>query len=245
MDFFILLSSISGIYGSPGQSNYAAGCTFQDALARSRAAAGYRGSVAINLGWMRTIGIIAEKEEYRRNRHNAGDMAKVEEADFFALLEHYCDPLLPPPDAEHSQVIIGVITQAHFHARGEAPTDLLSRPLFAGFSAPHIYEANSNKAAASMQEDPAVLFREATTVRDRSKVVVVALRAKLARTLDIAVEEVNPHRSLSDYGTDSLMAVELRNWIRKDFRVTVAVFDIMGGTDLLAIGEMVAKRAED
>ncbi|TGO65298.1 hypothetical protein BCON_0003g00930 [Botryotinia convoluta] len=118
----------------PGQSNYAAGCTFQDALARSRSAAGYRGSVAINLGWMRTIGIIAETKDYQRNRQNVGDMSQVEEADFFALLEHYCNPLLPCLSTQDSQVLIGVITQAHVHARGETLIDVLKRALFAGFS---------------------------------------------------------------------------------------------------------------
>ncbi|THC88924.1 hypothetical protein EYZ11_011625 [Aspergillus tanneri] len=36
LDFFILLSSAAGIVGNSGQANYAAGCTFQDALARYR-----------------------------------------------------------------------------------------------------------------------------------------------------------------------------------------------------------------
>ncbi|TEY56423.1 hypothetical protein BOTCAL_0225g00030 [Botryotinia calthae] len=125
MDFVILLSSIAGIYGSPGQSNYAAGYTFQDALARSRSAAGYRGSVSTNLGWMRTFGIIVETKEYQHNRQYVGDMSRVEEADFFALLEHYCYPLLSPLSTQDSQVIIGVIRQAHVHARDEAPIDVL------------------------------------------------------------------------------------------------------------------------
>jgi len=34
LDFFIMLSSVSGILGRRGQANYAAGHTFQDAFAR-------------------------------------------------------------------------------------------------------------------------------------------------------------------------------------------------------------------
>ncbi|KAI1088165.1 hypothetical protein F5B19DRAFT_472472 [Rostrohypoxylon terebratum] len=245
MDFFIFLSSISGVYGSPGQSNYAAGCSFQDALARSRTAAGHKSSVSINLGWMRTIGIIAETEQYRHNRMNAGDMAKVEEADFFALLEHYCDPFLPPLDVNHCQVIIGVITQAHFRAKGETPIQILDRPLFAGFDAPHLYKSGNNKATAAAQEDFPTLFRQASTPRERSEIFVSALKGRVARALDVPVEEVDPRKSLSDYGTDSLMAVELRNWIKRDYGVTLAVFNIMGGADIAAVGDLVTERAEN
>jgi aryl carrier-like protein len=241
-DFFVLLSSIAGIYGSPGQSNYAAGCAFQDALARSRSGAGYRGSVSLNLGWMRTIGIIAETEEYRRNRYNVGDMSQVEEVDFFALLEHCCNPLLPPLSTEQSQVLIGVVMPSHFDARGEAPVNVLSRPLFAGFTAPQLYNANNQRFDSSTQEDPAVLFQQADTLHDRSLVVVSALKAKLARALDIAAEDVDSHRNLSDYGTDSLMAVELRNWIRRDIGVSVAIFDLLGGADIAALGDLVASK---
>jgi acyl carrier protein len=245
MEFFILLSSIAGIIGSPGQSNYAAGCTFQDALARSRTTAGYRASVSINLGRMRTIGIVAETEEYRRIRLNDSEMAQVEEVDLFALLDHYCNPLLPVVDAEHSQVLIGVLTKAHYQAHGRTPNDILNRPLFAAFDAPPLYAADGNTAGVSMHEDPASLFRQATGLQDRSAVAVSALMAKLARILDVAAEDIDPHRTLSDYGTDSLMAVELRNWIRRDFGVTVAIFDIIGVASIKKVGQLVAERAED
>ncbi|KAI1378044.1 hypothetical protein F4677DRAFT_458766 [Hypoxylon crocopeplum] len=56
-------------------------------------------------------------------------MAKVEEADIYALFDHYCDHSLPSLDVAHSQVLIGVVTHAHFHARGETAIDILKRPL--------------------------------------------------------------------------------------------------------------------
>ena len=51
-------------------------------------------------------------------------------------------------------------------------------------------------------------------------------------------------RPLSDYGVDSLMAVELRNWIHQEFQATVSTFDIRGVTSIRALGGMVSSRSE-
>ncbi|KAI1075992.1 hypothetical protein F5B20DRAFT_584742 [Whalleya microplaca] len=40
--FCILLSSLNGVCGALAQSNYAAGCAFQDALIRNRIAKGQK-----------------------------------------------------------------------------------------------------------------------------------------------------------------------------------------------------------
>lgn len=246
MDFFISLSSLSGIYGSPGQSNYAAGCSFQDALARYRTMAGYRGSVTLDLGWMSTIGIVSESQALRRYQQNARIMQQVNETDLFATFDHYCNPSLAPLDVEHTQVLIGVFTHENFHLRGETPSAYLDRPLFATFNAPHLWAAGARSSCAnwSAQVSASMLFYKASTLLDRSAIVVAALRAKLARSLGIAVGDVDPRSTPSDYGTDSLMAVELRNWIRNDFGVLIAVFEITGGNTLLSIGELVAEKAK-
>ncbi|KAJ4402716.1 hypothetical protein N0V82_010748 [Gnomoniopsis sp. IMI 355080] len=245
MQFFILLSSLAGIYGSPGQANYAAGCAFQDALARYRTAEGHRGSVSFNLGWMRSIGIIAETEEYRLNQQNARAMKKVEDADLFALLDHFCDPFLPPIDIERTQVLVGAITQAEFASRDQVPTQLLDRPLFSSFAAPHLRSLNQNSAADEAAHDhPGARFRLAKTQPERIQILVMAMKSKLARSLSVTEEDVDPRRTLSDYGTDSLMAVELRNWFRNDFNASIAVFEIMDGSSISAIAKLVVERTE-
>ncbi|KAK0625498.1 hypothetical protein B0T17DRAFT_591051 [Bombardia bombarda] len=69
-------------------------------------------------------------------------------------------------------------------------------------------------------------------------------RPKLARALSIAADDVQQSKQLSNYGVDSLMAVELRNWIARDFGVNVAVFEIMGSSRIAAIGALIAQKGD-
>ncbi|TLS22528.1 uncharacterized protein PpBr36_09741 [Pyricularia pennisetigena] len=62
LDFLIFLSSSTGVLGNRGQANYAAGNTFQDALAHHRASIG-RHSVSLDLGFVLGAGVVAENEK--------------------------------------------------------------------------------------------------------------------------------------------------------------------------------------
>ena len=62
MDFFVILSSVGGVFGNRSQSNYAAGNTYQDALARHRVSLGEK-CISIDLGMILSIGFAAERPE--------------------------------------------------------------------------------------------------------------------------------------------------------------------------------------
>ncbi|KAF2868359.1 hypothetical protein BDV95DRAFT_500684 [Massariosphaeria phaeospora] len=248
MDFFILVSSLSGIYGLPSQSNYAAGNTFLDALARTRATAGGFGtSVSLDLGWMQDVGIVAERADYRRLRENVRDMIPIRTEDLLAVLEHYCDPSLPAPGPEQSQLLIGVKTPDDSRVCGEVPLPYIRRPLFAPFDVirPHAATLAGRAGGGGVApEDAAQLFAQASGATERTEVVVDVLKKKLSHALGIQVEDIDARRNLSDYGVDSLMGVELRNLMWQDFNVSVAVFEIMGGGDIRSLAQLVAKKAE-
>ncbi|RYP13408.1 hypothetical protein DL767_010766 [Monosporascus sp. MG133] len=243
LDFFVLLSSLSGIYGSVAQANYAAGCTFQDSLARYRTSNGEK-AVSLDLGWMRTIGIIAETEKYQRYRENARDMIPLEEAELMAVLDIYCRPSRQALHPEKSQLLMGSATPAYWSARGQSPIPSMLRPLFSTFR--RVAGRQSAQDVKSMETDsPATRFRQSTDMQERVHIVASALAAKLARSLSISPEDVQSSKHLSDYGVDSLMAIELRNWIEKEFQAHVAVFDIMdGSTTIAAISDLVAQRGQ-
>ncbi|KAF3024437.1 hypothetical protein E8E15_003167 [Penicillium rubens] len=58
----------------------------------------------------------------------------------------------------------------------------------------------------------------------------------LMRSLGVA-EPLDPTRPLSNYGVDSLVAVELRNWIRQQLEIEVSALEIVGARTLTALRE--------
>lgn len=240
LDFFILLSSISGVVGNPGQSNYAAGCTFQDALARHRSQRGQK-AVSIDLGVMRSIGIVAETKRLQQHLQNSKGFIPVEEAEFLSLLDICCDPSYRP-ESHRCQMVMGLETPASLLARSLEPPEILQRPLFARFSQLSGRSGSSSSSDGTAGGvDVAQLFRQAESAAKRVQVVIEALSKRLARTLSIKLEDVDTHQALHAYGVDSLIAVELRSWVAKEFAADVPVFEIVSGKTIEAVGELVAK----
>lgn len=60
-------------------------------------------------------------------------------------------------------------------------------------------------------------------------VILEAFKKKLGRLLALKVEDIHDEDAITDYGVDSLVAVELRNWIQKEVGPNVAVFEILNG----------------
>ncbi|KAF6807280.1 polyketide synthase [Colletotrichum musicola] len=242
LDFFVLLSSLAGVLGQMATANYAAGCAFQDALARHRVERGQK-AVSLDIGWVRDVSIVAETAAFQRQRLVAGDMQQIDGRDPMALLTIICDPNSPPMSPEQSQILVGLRTPADFLAKGQTPPALLDRPLFAAFSRVFGTSSSAGNEGQTAAADPAALFRAAADAEEKVRVVVSCLVSKLARAMSIAPADVELSKPLSSYGVDSLMAVELRNWIRRDFAAPLAVFDIMGGVPISAVGELVVARS--
>lgn len=52
--------------------------------------------------------------------------------------------------------------------------------------------------------------------------------------------DVDIHAPLSTFGVDSLVAVEIRGWLKRELAADVAVFEILGGASLMSLGMTVA-----
>jgi acyl transferase domain-containing protein/D-arabinose 1-dehydrogenase-like Zn-dependent alcohol dehydrogenase/acyl carrier protein len=87
LDFLLLFSSLQSFVGGPGQTNYAAGCTFQDSYA-----AYWRSQVAypvrlLHWGYWGSVGVVAS-ESYRRRLAEMG-LASIEPDVGMAALDRF------------------------------------------------------------------------------------------------------------------------------------------------------------
>ena len=66
LDFVLFFSSIVSFFKTPGQSNYAAGCTFKDAFARSLGQQRAYAVKTMNWGYWGSVGVVADEEHNKR-----------------------------------------------------------------------------------------------------------------------------------------------------------------------------------
>ncbi|KAI0436484.1 putative polyketide synthase [Xylaria telfairii] len=249
LDFFIMLSSVVGIHGSAGQSNYAAGGTYQDALARSRVQRGEH-AISLDLGWMKSDGIIAESEFLTKAFVNSGLMMPIDSTEYLALLDYYCRPdVVESCDLRNCQAILGMETPASLVAKGADVPVLLQRSMFRHL---HIIglggDESSSKPAGETTDQVknwSVAFTSARSLAEASDVVVEGLVHKLSRALSLPPVDIEPLQPLHAYGVDSLLAIELRSWLAKEFKSDVAVFEILGATNFGAVAATVLAKTRN
>ncbi|KAK2797957.1 polyketide synthase [Onygenales sp. PD_10] len=218
LDFCIHLSSLAGINGQLASSNYAAGCTFQDALSRS-----YPRTVSLDIGWMSDVGAIAEDVVFQRQLKDWDVMQRIEERELLGILRMVCGD----NDITQQQFLIGIRTPADFVLRNQMPLPpLLDTPFLSTFA--RVTNPTKSADKKTVAVDYGALFRGASEDETRASVVTSALMEKLARATVMSANDVDPDRTLSAYGIDSLMAVDIRNWLTREFSAVLSVWEIMG-----------------
>jgi hypothetical protein len=234
MEFFVMLSSATGIIGNRGQANYAAGNTFQDVLAHHRRKEGLPGT-SIDVGSVLSVGYVAENaDRVNINKGRSLELELIREEEIHALLEYAMDPNYGAP----AQLVTGLSNLATQRARGVPSPTFLGFPLFT-----HLNRMDALGAAAR-EEGGGVpvetLLIAAKTLDEAAEIIVTAARGKLASLLSIAVEDVDPEKSVGVNGVDSLVAMEFRAFLTRDIKADVPVLDIMGTLSLKALCRKIA-----
>ncbi|KEF55685.1 uncharacterized protein A1O9_08435 [Exophiala aquamarina CBS 119918] len=234
MDFFVMLSSATGIIGNRGQANYAAGNTYQDFLSQYRRSEGLPAST-IDLGTILSVGYVAENRDRTMFSKQWGVVLEViREEEVHALLEYLIDPTRRGP----SQLVAGLTTATTYRKRGLPAPSYLSNPLFTQLRS----KASSRHGIGDESGNFVVeaLLSAASTLEDATSVVVDAVRAKLSSLLAIPVDSIEPSKSVSSNGVDSLVAMEFRTYLAKELQADVPVLDIMGTGSLTDLSRKIA-----
>lgn len=248
MDFFILASSMTGILGQATQINYAAGNTFQDALAKYRISIGEK-AVSLDLGIIGTgVGLLAAKDDLVKRLESTGLYAPMTEVEILGLFEYFCDPCL---DLSHlpSQVAAGIVPPSLHGSRDIETPATFRQPLWR-----HTLDNTGNDKpdpSFDTSQDPentrsihAALTQAGHSTTQISEIITNALVNRFCRMTLIPYNKLDLDKPLHAAGADSLTAVDLRSWIAKEFGVDVPVFDILGDMSIAGLCGQIAREWE-
>lgn len=244
LDFFTMLSSVSGVAGNKGQANYAAANTFLDAFARYRQEMGLPANT-IDLGLVEDVGYVAKRNlegQLGKSEWTPLNERMLRKVFSYSIMQQ--ERGQPINMDSSAQLITGIA-----YPLGRSISDLAAEARFA-----YLGSANDNAGVAnpgegnegSSQLDQAVrafLMLQASG-HETSKLVtscVEFLATQVTRILRLETA-VEPDKPLIAYGLDSLSAVELRNWILMKLGAELSSFDITNAASLTALSEKLVSK---
>jgi acyl transferase domain-containing protein/NADPH:quinone reductase-like Zn-dependent oxidoreductase/NAD(P)-dependent dehydrogenase (short-subunit alcohol dehydrogenase family)/acyl carrier protein len=204
LDFFVLFSSATSIFGTPGQGGYAAANAFLDVLAHFRRNLGLP-ALSINWGPWAGVGMAAALSYRGMDQWKAAGIGKIEPEQGMRVLGRVLGRSV-------TQVTILPVKWPtfirQFDMRGGPP------PLFSEVVRELNLEVKENRGLQPRAELSERL--EAAPPGQRHNILVDYLREQVKKVLQLdPSHSINPQQGLFELGMDSLMAVELKNRIEK------------------------------
>ncbi|GMF92903.1 unnamed protein product [Aspergillus oryzae] len=250
MDFFVMASSLSGTFGNYGQSNYAAANTFLDAFAQFRQSQGLAASV-VDLGVVDEIGFVSRNASLHRSivQQMGAPISENSLLSCFHLAiirshpRHEYSSVFNPLDGFRSpyQLLHGLQSKV-----GIAKNQFMwQRDPRTAFNRTHMQkDASTHDGSeredgglrsflAAIHDNPGILQEQSSVERAATEIA----RQASAYTTRRADEATNLGLSLHDFGVDSLVSIELRNWWKQSFGVDVTVLQLMNGGSFMDLGQ--------
>lgn len=237
LEFFIMLSSLSATIGTRGQANYAAGNTYQDALAQSQINSKTH-YMALDLGMIEGSAVYKDNEGLARVRNLLlHGMIPVKSEELLALLDYAMSA--QAREDQCRQAVIGIDGRSIAAAEHATPT--ANGAMFVHVRGSYDSEVRNDSAPAT--DSPKVTIADAKSLAEVHQVINTTMVQKLSSLIALAHDQINLDLPLSEFGFDSLNAIALKNWIATEFHAAVQASEILDEPSIKALSVRVASRS--
>lgn len=239
LDFFLIFGSGGGHTGYYGQANYSASNTYLDAFVEYRNKQGLPASI-VDIGVVGDMGYVLD-QDHLLDSFRAGGFYFLKEQDVLnavavgvkhsagGRLRSFClgglstKPLSDPTNRVNWRKDIRFAVSHHFHRSAEASGG-------AG-------DEGGDDAATFVElarSDPEALKDPATVTR-MAHYIMGALSSLLLRP----IEDFSVRENLTSIGLDSIISIELTDWIHQRFHIGLSSMEITQCSSLLHLAEKV------
>ncbi|KAM5456327.1 Type I Iterative PKS [Microsporum audouinii] len=241
LDFFVMTSSISATVGQPGQSNYAAANSFLDNLAWQRNLNGLPATSLI-LPMILGVGVVAESDTLENQIARTG-MYGINEREMLRGFEAAMSQPIPKPGSDvtatraNSAIILG-LDPTRLAAALAAANDIgWAQGLRFSSLQPLIDTATSGQGGNGTDGASGTCAEQAISAAAQGEydeaisIIATHIIQKCASILVKSVEDFElDGPCIGDYGLDSMIGAELRNWLFKQFGLNIAFQDLLATT---------------
>jgi acyl transferase domain-containing protein/NAD(P)-dependent dehydrogenase (short-subunit alcohol dehydrogenase family) len=235
LSFFFMLSSISGIMGTRGQASYCAGNVYQDSVAQQLSSPDSP-YFSINVGAIHDSAFLQGQQTRLQSLARQGCIP-VSFAEVLAVVDYIMSGQAMIDGC--FQIVQGFSSQSLTEASDLTPS--ARGPMFSTVRNEPVHGVSTNAPKAlDLDSDLA----SAKDEQDRLQIVVAAVNSRLKQLLGINHELIS-RQTISDLGVDSLMAIELKNWISKDLRAAVQASEILELDHTTHLSQLILKRRLD
>ncbi len=238
LDFFVLFSSASAVLSSPRLGPYAASNSFLDAMANYRNSNGLP-ALSVNWGVWSDVGMARRSEESTAQTVSERGMGRMRTAEGLYCLgrligNSHGQVCVIPVDWQKWTSQYGAYMSKPFFSRlrVESPADL--RPV-QNARGP-VVENECERRVHQLLASPPEKLKEQ---------LVQYLVNILAPILGVPIETIEPSRPITDFGLDSLMALEFRNRINSEFDVAIPTVSLLRGPCVEELADQVATNLPD
>ncbi|KAK0709217.1 polyketide synthase [Lasiosphaeria miniovina] len=234
LDFFVAISSAAGAVGNRGQAAYSAANCFLNALVQHRLSRGLPAS-SLDLTAVSDSGYLAEDlEKAAEVARNLGSDS-ICEAEVLALLGAAIDGTMSSTCNNHT--ITGMRITASM------------RPFWtedAKFKAMRIAaeEAAAKDASLNAVVSFNAALKAAKSMAEAEEIVCRGLVDKISSVLMLDAEDMDVTRSLSHYPLDSLVAIEIRNFITREFEANLQVLELLSSGSIQTLAKGVCGKSK-
>jgi acyl transferase domain-containing protein/NADPH:quinone reductase-like Zn-dependent oxidoreductase/acyl carrier protein len=233
LNFFISFSSVMSIIGGKAQANYNAGNALQDAFAQFERSPNCF-YMSLNIGGIEDAAVNNEAiiQSIRRQ-----GLTRISHEELAAYFEYAL--------SEHARV-----TRCHQPVIGFTSETIIGTTAVNGAAHTSMFTHVCQKSAANPEHDMAKqkktfkdIVKDETNKKEISAFIAQSIGDKLADLMAIDPAEVHLGSSISDYGLDSLVAIELRNWLMREFDSPLQSSEVLDSPDLWNLAQKVTSRS--